>query len=69
MGQLPDVLDVVEEAMTLNHFNTPTNNLNDEMDAAGMETNVTAEEVEEKTNTNDMNDHLGDEGMETQTHT
>ena len=34
MGQLPDVLDVVEEAMTLNHLNTPTNNLNDEMDEA-----------------------------------
>ena len=32
MGQLPDVLDVVEEVMTLNHFNAPTNNLNDEMD-------------------------------------
>ena len=48
MGQLSDVLDVVEEAVTLYHFNTPTNNLNDEMDEAEMETNATAEEVEEK---------------------
>ena len=31
MGQLLDVLDV---ATTFNHFNTPTNNLNDEMDEA-----------------------------------
>ena len=69
MGQLPDVLDVVEEAMTLNHFNTPTNNPNDEMDEADMETNVTADEVEENININNMNDHSGDEGMETQTHT
>ena len=69
MGQLPDVLDVVEEAMALNHFNTPTNNPNDEMDEADTETNVTADEVEENINTNNMNDHSGDEGMETQTHT
>ena len=40
MGQLPDVLDAVKEATTLYHFNTPTNNLNDEMDEAEMETNV-----------------------------
>ena len=69
MGQLPDVLDVVEEVMTLNHFNTCTNNPNDEMDKADMETNLTAKEVEENANTNDMNDHLSDEGMEAQTHT
>ena len=69
MGHLPDVLDVVEEVMTLNHFNTPTNNPNDEMEEVDMETNATAEEVEEHANTNDMNDHLGDEGMDTQTHT
>ena len=44
MGQLPDVVDVmVEEAMTLNHFNTPTNNPNHEMDKVDMETNLTAE--------------------------
>ena len=42
MGQFPDVLDVVEEVATLYHFNTPTNNLNDEMDDAEMETNITA---------------------------
>ena len=47
MGQLPDVLDVVEEVMTLNHFNTPTNNPNNEIDEADMETSLTAEEVEE----------------------
>ena len=34
-----------------------------------METNLTAEEVEENANTNDINNHSGDEGMETQTHT
>ena len=67
MGQLLDVLDVVEESMTLNHFNTPTNNPNDEMDEADIETNITAEEVEENANMNNINDHLGDEGMETQT--
>ena len=66
-GQLPDVLDVVEEAVTLYHFNTPTNNPNDEMDDAEMETNITAEEVEENANTNDMNHQLGDEGMQTHT--
>ena len=69
MGQLPDVLDVVEEATRLNHFNTPTNNPNDEMDEADMKKNTTAEEVEENANMNDMNDHSVDEGMETQTHT
>ena len=41
MGQLPDVLYVVEEAVTLYHFNSPTNNPNDEMDEAEMETNTT----------------------------
>ena len=66
MGQLPDVLDVVEEAATLYHFNSPTNNPNDEMDEAEMETNATAKEVEENTNMNDMNLALGDEGMQTQ---
>ena len=69
MGQLPDVLDVVEEAVTLYHFNTPTNNPNDEIDKAEMETNTTAEEVEENANMNDMNNQSGDEGMQTQTHT
>ena len=65
MGQLPDVLDVVEEGTTLNHFNTPTYNPNDEMDEPDMETNLTAEEVEENTNTNEINNHSGDERMET----
>ena len=65
----PSGPDVVEEATTFNHFNTPTYNPNGEMDKADMETNATAEEVEENTNMNNMNDHLGDEGMETQTHT
>ena len=69
MGQLLDVLDVVEEVMTLNLFNTPTDNLNDEMDEADMETNLTTEEVEENTNMNanmnKINDHSGDERMET----
>ena len=69
MGQLLDVWDVVEEAMTLYHFNTPTNNLNDEMDEVDMETNATAKQGEENANTNDMNDQMGDEGMQAQTHT
>ena len=30
MGQLLDVLDVVEEALSLNLFNTPGDNPNDE---------------------------------------
>ena len=67
MGQLPDVLDVVEEAATLYHFNTPTNNPNNELDEAKMETNATAKEVEENANTNNMNPSSGDEGMQTQT--
>ena len=58
---MPDVLDVVDEVMTLNHFNTPTNNLNDEIDDADMETNLTAEEMEENTNMNKINDHSGNE--------
>ena len=65
MGQLPDLLDVVEEATTLNHFNTPMNNPNDEMDEVDMETNLTVEEVEENANTNEINDHSGDDRMET----
>ena len=69
MGQLPDVLDVVEEAMTLNHFNTPTNNPNNEMDEVDMETNLTAKDVEENANMNKINDHSGDERMETHTKT
>ena len=68
LGQLPDVLDVVEDMVILYHFSTPTNNLNDEMDEVEMEINVTAEEVEENANMNDMNDQSGDEGMQTQTH-
>ena len=66
---MPDVLDVVEEATTFNLFNTPTDNLNDEMDNAMDKTNLIAEEMEENTNMNDMNDHSVDEGMETQTDT
>ena len=65
MGQLPDVLDVVEEVMTLNLFNTPTDNPNNEMDKADMETNLIAEEVEENANTNKIKDQSGDEKMET----
>ena len=57
---------MVEEAATLYHFNTSTNNPNDEMDEVEMETSITAEEVEENTNTNDMNHQSGDE---VQTHT
>ena len=68
LGQLPDVLDVVEDMVILYHFSTPTNNLNDEMDEVEMEINVTAEEMEENANMNDMNDQSGDEGMQTQTH-
>ena len=60
---------MVEEATTLCHFNTPTNNPNDEMDEADMETNATAKEVEGNASMNDVNDQLGDEGMQTQTHT
>ena len=58
---------MVEEAVTLYHFNSPTNNPNDEMDEAEMETNTTAKEVEENANMNDLNPSLGDEGMQTQT--
>ena len=65
MQQLPDVLDVVEQVMTLNLFNTPTDNLNDEMDKADMKTNLIGEEVEENANMNEINDHSGDERMET----
>ena len=69
MGQLPDVLDVVEEVVTLYHFNTPTNNPNDEMDKADMETNATTKEVDQNANMNDIIDQSGDEGIQTQTHT
>ena len=65
MGQLPDVLDVVEELTTLNLFNTCTDNPNDEMDKANMETNLIAEEVEENANMNEINNQSGDEKMET----
>ena len=65
MGQLLDVLDVVEEAMIFNLFNTPTENPNDEMDNADMETNLVAEEVEENANMNEINTQSGDENMET----
>ena len=65
MGQLLDVLDVVEEAMTFNLFNTPTDNPNDEMNNADMETNLIAEELEENTNMNEINTQSGDENMET----
>ena len=37
------------------------------MDEAEMETNVSAEEVEENANTYDSNHQLGDEGMQTHT--
>ena len=57
---------MVEEVVTLYHFNTPTNNLNNEMDKAEMETNATAKEVEENANTNNMNPSSCDEGMQTQ---
>ena len=67
MGLLPDVLDVVEEAATLNLFNTPTDNPNNEMDNADMETNLIAEEVEENANMNEINTQSGDENMETHT--
>ena len=66
MGQLPDVLDVVEEAMALNLFNTSTDNLNGEMDKADIK-NLIAEEVEETSNTNKINDQSGDEKLETHT--
>ena len=65
MGQLPDVLDVVEEVMTFNLFNTPTDNLNDEMDNADLERNLIAEEVEENANMNEINAQSGDENMGT----
>ena len=65
MGQLPDVLDVVEEATTFNLFNTPTHNPNDEMDNAMDETNLIAEEVEENANMNEINVQSGDVNMET----
>ena len=56
---------MVEEVTTLNLFNTLTDNPNDEMDEVDMETNLTAEEVEENANTNKIDDHSGDERMET----
>ena len=59
MGQLPNLLDVVEEVATLYHFITPTYNPNDKMDDAEMETNITAKEVEENANTNDMESSIG----------
>ena len=62
---MPDVLDVVEEATTFNLINTPTHNLNDEMDNAMDETNLIAEEVEENTNMNKINAQSGDSFMET----
>ena len=65
MGQLPNVLDVVEEVTTFNLFNTPTDNPNDEMDNADMETNLIAEEVEENAIMNEINAQSGDENMET----
>ena len=67
MGQLPDVLDVVEEATTFNLFNTPTDNPNDEMDNAMDKTNLIAEEVEENANMNELNAQFGDVNMETHT--
>ena len=67
MGQLPDVLDVVEEVMTFDLFNTPTGKPNDEMDNGDMETSLLAEEVEENANMNEINAQSGDENMETHT--
>ena len=64
-GQLPDVLDVAEEATTFNLFNTPTHNLNYEMDNAMDKTNLIAEEVEENANMNKINAQSGDVNMET----
>ena len=60
---MPDVLDVVEKATTFNLFNAPTDNLNDKMDNAMDETNLTAKEVEENANMNEINAQSGD--MET----
>ena len=54
----------MEEATTFHLFNTPTDNLNDEMDNADMETNLIAEEVEENANMNEINAESGDENME-----
>ena len=59
---MPDILDVVEEAITFNLFNTPTDNPNDEMDIAMDETNLTAKEVEENANMNEINTQSGDMG-------
>ena len=67
MGQLPDVLDVVEEATTFNLFNTRTDNLNNEMDNVMDETNLIAEKVEENANMNEINAQSGDVNMETPT--
>ena len=69
MGQLPDVLDVVEEGMTLYHFNTPTNNTNDEMDEVGHGNKCNCQRGGGKCQHKQLNDQLGDEGMQTQTHT
>ena len=67
MGQFLDILGVVKEVTTFILFNTSTDNLNDEMDNADMETNLIAEEVEENSNMNKINAQSGDENMETQT--
>ena len=67
MGQLPDVLDVVEEVTTFNLINTPTHNPNDEMDNAMDKTYLIAEEVEENANMNMINAQSGDVNMETHT--
>ena len=67
MGQFLDILGVVKEVTTFILFNTPTDNLNDEMDNADMETNQIAEEVQENSNMNKINAQSGDENMETQT--
>ena len=49
----------MEEATTFNLFNTPTHNLNNEMDNEMDETNLIAEEVEENTNMNKINAQSG----------
>ena len=67
MGQLPGVLDVVEEVTTFNLINTPTHNLNDEMDNEMDKTNLIAEEVEENSNMNEIYAQAGDVNMETHT--
>ena len=66
MGQLLDVLDVVEEATTLNLFNTPTDNPNNEMGQSKTWKQMQLLKRWRKMPTQmKLNNHSSDERMET----